>query len=158
MPEKRSYDTENSTTSLKEILVKHFLYAMDDLRSTWQGKPLSANLQEFNLDLLYLISLIPNADRQAAVLKKWQEAKDENYQLKENAGLGKDEIIAYAGMSAVTEIIRFLCDSFELATEDITGPGTSKEYVDSKTIEIPDYEETTEEERVSSGSTQEDDS
>ena len=141
MADRNSYDhSDSSQTSLKEVFVKHFFYALDDLRSTWKGKPLDK--QEFNLDILYLTSLIPNEDRQNAVLKKWAAAQEDNYQLKGNTKLSKDEVVAYSGMAAVTEIIMFLCESFELATEDITGPATSGEYVSAKgTIEIPDMPE-----------------
>ncbi len=133
----KNYDhSDNSSISLKETFMKHFFYAMDDLRETWKGKPLSK--EEFNMDILYLISLIPNDKRQRDVLAKWSKAQDENYQIQENLHLTREEVIAYSGFAAVTEIVKFLCDSFELATEDIIGPATSAEYMPVNPIDLPD--------------------
>ena len=138
MAQKNYEHSDNSSISLKETFMKHFFYAMDDLRETWKDKQ-NLNQKEFNLDILYLISLIPNEKRQEHVLKKWSDAQDEHYKIKENEHLSREEVVAYSGFAAITEIVKFLCESFELATEDITGPGTSAEYVDIvDPMDLPD--------------------
>ena len=135
MENTNKYDrSSEGTLSLEEVLVKHFFYSLDTFRSSWHGESGTLNKTQFNLDLLYLIRLLPKKSKQDEILAKWAAAQESMQDIK---GVSKDEMIAFVGMEVVTEIVLFICDAFELINEDITGPATSKQYQD-QAIEIPD--------------------
>ena len=128
------YDNDGKL-SMEDTFVKHFMFALDRLQTTWMGPEGGLNQEKFNLQLLYLIRLLPDIRKQEEILRKWGQLQETRVE-----GLSQSELKVYAGMEVVSEVIRFICDSFELINTDIIGPATSKQYNDS-IIEIPDYDD-----------------
>lgn len=130
-------NSADGVISLEGILVKHFFIGLDRLQSTWMGEQFEQT--KYNMQILYLIRLLPDRSKQKAVMKIWAKAQEETEAIP-GLSLSKSEIAAYAGMDVVTEIIMFVCEAFELVNTDITGPATSKQY-QKASIEIPDMSE-----------------
>ena len=122
------YDGGNETVSLESRFVEHFLYALDRLQSCWINDD-KFHPKQFNLQLLYMIRLLPDRKKQNAILRNWNAAQADAKTLMPN--LADDELQSYAGMEVVTELILFICNTFELLNTDITGPATAKEYQDA---------------------------
>jgi hypothetical protein len=127
------YDSQEGSVSLEGRFVEHYFRALDSLQTCWNGDT-GFNKEKFNLQLLYLIRLLPDKKKQKDILRQWDEAQDA---AKEIAGLTTNERQSYAGMEVVTELVLFVCDAFELINSDITGPATSKQYRDAA-VQIPD--------------------
>ena len=131
------YDQSEGVVSLEGTLVKHFFLGLDAFQSTWMGDT-GFNKQKFNMQLLYLIRILPDLSVQAKILGNWAKAKEEvEVMRQEMPGLEAEEAIAYVGMEVVTEIVMFICNAFELINEDITGPATPTQYQKAATA-IPD--------------------
>jgi hypothetical protein len=130
------YEKTEGTISMEDTFVRHFMYALDRLQSTWSGDS-GLDERKFNMQLLYLIRILPDKKKQESIFKQWKEAKDDMGDLPFSEG----ERRAYAGMEIVTELILFVCDAFELINTDITGPATSKQYQDA-VLQLPDMEDT----------------
>ena len=116
------YDKSDSSISMEAVYVQHYMLALDRLQSCWTAVD-DFNKDKFNLQLLYLIRLLPNRAKQNEIMAKWQESLDESKQIMPS--LSDRERQAFAGMEIVTELVLFVCDAFELINEDIMGPATS---------------------------------
>jgi hypothetical protein len=130
------YDRQEGTISMEDTFVKHFMYALDRLQTCWINDS-GFNKEKFNLQLLYLVRLLPDKPQQNKILESWGKSQDEMKAL--IPGLSDGERQAYAGMEVVTELILFVCDAFELINTDITGPATSKQYK-AAIIELPEMD------------------
>lgn len=121
---------------MEDTFVRHFMYALDRLQSTWSGDT-GLDEKKFNMQLLYLIRILPDRKKQTEIFQQWAKAQDDM------AGMdfSKAERKAFAGMEVVTELILFVCDAFELINTDITGPATSKQYQDA-VLQLPEMENT----------------
>ena len=128
------YDRQEGTISMEDTFVKHFMYALDRLQTCWINDT-GFNKDKFNLQLLYLVRLLPDKPQQNKILESWGKSQEEMMTLMPNLSTGERQ--AYAGMEVVTELILFVCDAFELINTDITGPATSKQYKDA-IIQLPD--------------------
>jgi hypothetical protein len=132
------YDrSAEGTVSLEETMVRHFFYGLDRLQTCWVNDT-GFNKEKFNLQLLYLIRLLPNKTKQAEIMTAWNSSLEEFEKLM--PALSPSERQSYAGMEVVTEIVMFVCQAFDLINEDILGPATSKQYQDA-VIELPDMPE-----------------
>jgi len=114
--------------SLEDSFLKFYLSALDKFQNTWLGDS-GFESDKFNRQLFFLISLLPDENKQNQLIQKWAESQ-ESY--KEYPGLSKEEAIFLTGQRVTTSIIQFLVQSLELATQDITGPATSD------LIEVPE--------------------
>lgn len=135
---KSSSDTE---TSLEDSFTNVYWRALGNLQSCWMGDS-GFDSRKFNQQLLFLIRLLPDKDKQDAILKVWADAVKETAAVAELDGIGldKSEITSYAGMEVVTETVLFIVQAFELIHNDITAPATSKEY-QRAVLEVPDMPE-----------------
>lgn len=119
------YDRADGQISMEDTYVKHYMYALDRLQSCWVNDS-GFNKDKFNLQLLYLIRLLPDKIVQKKILKGWNESINQSKDDMPN--LTEAEIQSFAGMEVVTELILFVCDAFELINTDIVGPATTKQY------------------------------
>lgn len=129
------YDRNDGQISMEDTYVKHYMYALDRLQTCWVNET-GFNAQKFNLQLLYLIRLLPDKKKQREILQNWANLLDDGTQ---GLGLTQDEIRAYSGMEVVTDLIMFVCDAFELINVDITGPATSKQYEKAHLV-LPEFD------------------
>ena len=132
------YENIDGSISLEGRFVNHYFDALDKLQGCWNTDS-GFNKERFNQQLLYLIRLLPDKRKQREILELWGEASAATKQI---PNLTDAERQSYAGMEVVTEVVLFVCDSFELINNDITGPGTSKQYRDAA-IQVGDMGELT---------------
>jgi hypothetical protein len=114
------------------------MFALDRLQSCWINETHTFLQKPFNLQLLYLIRILPDKEQQKKILKQWNDTITEAQELMPS--LEKGEHQAYAGMEIVTELMLFVCNNFDLLNVNITGPATAKQW-QKAVIEIPDDEE-----------------
>jgi hypothetical protein len=131
------YESDSGIT-LETRFVEHFMFALDRLQSCWINETHTFLQKPFNLQLLYLIRILPDKEQQKKILKQWNDTITEAQELMPS--LEKGEHQAYAGMEIVTELMLFVCNNFDLLNVDITGPATAKQW-QKAVIEIPDDEE-----------------
>lgn len=131
------YDQQDGTVSLEGRFIEHYFRSLDSLQTCWINDR-GFDPTKFNLQLLYLIRLLPDKGKQQHIMQKWGESQDDVKKLM--PGLTDGERQAYTGMEVVTELVLFVCDAFELINSDITGPATSKQYRDA-IIQVPDMTE-----------------
>lgn len=132
MPDNR-YDQTDGSISLEGRFVEHYFRALDSLQGCWNNDT-GFKKEQFNLQLLYLIRLLPDKNKQKDILEQWGEAQAATKLIH---NLTEGERQSYAGMEVVTELVLFVCDAFELINSDITGPATSKQYRDAA-LQVPD--------------------
>jgi hypothetical protein len=133
-----SNSSSGSIMSLEGIFVAHYLQSLDRLQSTWMDSSKDTiDRNKFNLQLEYLIRLIPDTKKQDKI-REGYSVELEKFKAIEGEKLPDVK----AAMSCVTDIITFICQAFDLTHEDIVGPATSRQYRD-KIIEIPDMMEKT---------------
>jgi hypothetical protein len=122
----------SSVMTAEGIFVLHYMDALTSLQKTWLLPPGSSiDEGKFNLQLEYLIRLIPDLKVQEKVKKEFLSARKDCE--KDPDGFENQR----AGLCVVTHLIQFVCTSFNLLHTDVIGPGTQSEYVGG-TIEIPD--------------------
>lgn len=129
------YEKTEGTISMEDTFVRHFMYALDRLQSTWSGEG-GLDEKKFNMQLLYLIRILPNRKKQSEIFKQWDKAQADMGGM----AFSPAERKAFAGMEVVTELIMFVCDAFELINTDITGPATSKQYQDA-VLQLPEMDD-----------------
>jgi hypothetical protein len=134
MPNDNHYESDSGIT-LETRFVEHFMFALDRLQSCWINETHTFLQKPFNLQLLYLIRILPDKSKQAGILRQWNDTILEAKELMPS--LGTEEHQAYAGMEIVTELMLFVCNNFDLLNVDITGPATSKQW-QKAVIEVPD--------------------
>jgi len=132
------YDTKDGVMTMEGVYVQHYMKALDKLQETWMGEG-GMDRERFNIQLLYLMRLLPDKKKQKEILIKWSDSKKEH----ELMGLDRNEIQTFAGMEVVTEVIMFVCQAFELVNEDIIGPATAKQYQNAAIVlpEMPTEQE-----------------
>lgn len=128
------YDSSEGAISLEGRFVEHYFRALDELQKCWNNDS-GFKKERYNLQLLYLIRLLPDKTKQKDILRRWGEAQEDIDKLMPS--LSQAERQSYAGMEVVTELVLFVCDAFELINSDITGPATSKQYREA-VLQIPD--------------------
>ena len=116
-------------TSVETLFLLHYLQALQKLQDTFlspnagdrgeDGNPRTCNppLHLFNLQLAYILALIPDHDRQNSIKAEMREYK----QHLKTLGVKDDVIDYHAGFYIVTEIIKFLNSSLDLTHTDIIG-------------------------------------
>jgi len=129
---------DGAETSLEDSFTNVYWRALGNLQSCWMGDN-GFDPRKFNQQILFLVRMLPDKDKQKHILKVWAEAAEDIRRVSELDGIGldKSEITSYAGMEVVTETIMFIVQAFELIHTDITAPATSKEY-QRAVLEIPD--------------------
>jgi hypothetical protein len=134
MPNDNHYESDSGIT-LETRFVEHFMFALDRLQSCWINDSHEFLQKPFNLQLIYLIRILPDKAQQAQIMKDWNSHINEAKELMPS--LDANEHAAYAGMEIVTELMLFVCNNFDLLKVDITGPATAKQW-QKAVIEIPD--------------------
>ena len=134
MQNENHYESDSGIT-LETRFVEHFMFALDRLQSCWINESNTFLKKPFHLQLLYLIRILPDKEKQNHILTAWNLSITEAKTLMPS--LSEDEHQAYAGMEIVTELMLFVCNNFDLLNVDITGPATSKQ-LQKAVIEIPD--------------------
>ena len=66
------YDRQEGTISMEDTFVKHFMYALDRLQTCWMNDT-GFNEEKFNLQLLYLVRLLPDKEGQRTIMKQWRD-------------------------------------------------------------------------------------
>jgi len=112
------------TISLENDFLRFYLESLKSFQGTWLG-PDGFQQDQYNRQLLFLISLIPDQDKQSSLLETWGSAQLE---YKKIPGLSNEESQFYVGQKVTTEIILFITQSLDLVNSDVIGPGTSKEF------------------------------
>jgi len=121
----------SSVMTAEGIFVLHYMDALTSLQKTWLSSSGSIDEGKFNLQLEYLIRLIPDVKIQESVKKEFLTSRDVCE--KDSDGFENQR----AGLCVVTHLIQFICTSFNLLHTDVIGPGTQAQYVGG-TIELPD--------------------
>jgi hypothetical protein len=151
MASKSTSQTGISTTvSLESEYLRFFLDALSQLPKIWLERDGEGNRKfdpaTFNLQLLYLIRILPNSEEQDEIIRRWGNSSTtfKNTGLK----LSDVEIQAYAGMEIVTSLIIYITQALDLVSEDVVAPGTDKEFenmsekkfrkLEATTPDIPD--------------------
>lgn len=129
----KQFTAGDEAITMEGRFVEHYFDALKSLQACWNNDS-GFNKERFNLQLLYLVRLVPDRKTQKDIVQLWGESSAAT---KEIPGLTDGERQAFAGMEVVTELMLFICDAFELINVDITGPATSKQYRDVA-IQIPD--------------------
>ena len=135
--ENQTQNASNSApvVSAEGIFIDHYMKALTALQTTWlnyDGQN-ELDLNKFNLQMQYLIRLLPDHNTQEKVRKEYKKQidhfKDENPQDKTAE--------VKAGLVIVTELIRFITTSFDLLHYDCVGPVCDGQFVSSDVLEIP---------------------
>ena len=127
------YERKEGVLSMESTFVQHFMYALDRLQETWNS-PEGFSKEKFNMQLLYLVRLLPDKPKQKEILSQWSSAKSDIDKI--FPSLSESDRQAYAGMEIVTELIIFICDAFDLVHTDIPGPATAKQF-EAEATEMP---------------------
>jgi hypothetical protein len=113
---------------MEAVFVSLYVDALRKLESTWMDSDKVVDEAHFNMQLEFLIRLIPKRETQERIRKE----RDEQLKLFE----GLDFAEQRAGLCIVTHLIEFLTQSFDLLHTDIFGPSIASQF---RTItEIPD--------------------
>jgi hypothetical protein len=117
-----------TSMSMEAVFVSLYVDALRKLESTWMDSENVVDEAHFNMQLEFLIRLIPNGEIQNTI----REERDEQIKL------FKDEDFAdqRAGLVVVTHLIKFLTQSFDLLHVDIWGPSISSQF--RAATEVPD--------------------
>ena len=89
------------------------------------------------MQLEFIISMIPFEEIRKKI-KTERAALEKEYKASTDPDIRKDPEIR-AGFAAVTGVMGFIFEKFELVHDDIVGPGTTKEF-QKQVIEIPDVD------------------
>jgi hypothetical protein len=124
--------------SAEGIFIDHYMKALTSLQTTWlnyDGQN-ELDLNKFNLQMQYLIRLLPDTTTQERIRNEYEKQidffKDKNSQDKTAE--------VKAGMVVVTELIRFITTSFDLLHYDVVGPVCDGQFISSDVLEIPDVD------------------
>jgi hypothetical protein len=120
----------NTVLSAEGIFIDHYFRAMEKLQSSWMGADIDA--KKFGMQIEYLIRLLPDYQTQTAIREKFDN-EIKNYEPDDDQKQYK------AGLSIITELVRFVCTSFDLLHIDIVGPSTSKEFLPVDPEALPEY-------------------
>jgi len=122
----------NAVLTPEGIFISLYVDALRSLQRTWLDTD-KISSDAFALQIAFLTNMIPDAgirdaiwDEMVEVRKKYKDTEQERYSE------------YHAGLTVVSHMIEFLCNSFDLIHTDISGPATSKQYRDA-VLEIPDY-------------------
>ena len=116
-------------TSLEDRFLQFYLESIEKLEECWLG-PDGLKEKTFGRQLLFLISLLPDLEKQKELREKWQEASK---QLDNDESISGENAAFISGMSVVTEVLIFVVSGLELVDINITGPATSS------LIELPEH-------------------
>ena len=111
-------------------IILNYMQDLDDLKKMWTESG-EIDQKKISIHIEYIISKIPFPDIQnnirkekARLEKKYEEEDDPNGSLR-------------ASFAAVTGVMAFIFEKFELVHEDIIGGATSRQYRDAM-VEVPD--------------------
>lgn len=116
--------SSSQAISMESVFVMMFKGALDKFQETWMGEN-GFNESKYNMQLMYLIHLNPDEEAQKRIWKAYNEKHEETSAM----NLTQDQKTAAAGMVAVTEVVRFVCNTFDLIHSDIIGPARNKDAV-----------------------------
>jgi hypothetical protein len=120
----------NTVLSAEGIFIDHYFRAMEKLQSSWMGSEIDS--KKFGMQIEYLIRLLPDYQTQTATREKFDKELD-NYEPDDKQRQYK------AGLSIITELVRFVCTSFDLLHVDIVGPSTSEQFVPLSPENLPEF-------------------
>jgi len=104
-----------SGVSLQFGYLMHFLESLTRLQELYTGDTIKS--QAYNLQINYLIAILPNEAERQAILTAMVEKKRSLKAM----GLSETESSLASGMCVVSRLMEFLNNTLELSTEDITG-------------------------------------
>lgn len=122
-----------ATLSMEGILVQYYMIALDRLQECWNNDE-GLNVKRFEYQILYLIRTLPDPQKQKYIINQWLAPTSGEAEPPDMTDAQK---VAWRGMRAVTEVIKFICETFDLTHSDIIGPATNKQFVRAP-IEIDD--------------------
>ena len=122
----------NSYQSVEQSIIDRYLSDIDDLKQLWLGSE-QVDSRKLGIHISFIISKIPFEDTRKEIKKKCDDL--EKLYIADPKTKADAKILA--SFAAVTGVMEFIFQKFELVHEDIIGPGTSKEF-QKEIIEIPD--------------------
>jgi hypothetical protein len=130
MPAKPTQQQQQPATSMsmEAVFVSLYVDALRKLESTWMDSEKVVDEAHFNMQLEFLIRLIPNEEIQNTIRKE----RTEQIMIFKNEDFPEQR----AGLVVVTHLIKFLTQSFDLLHTDIFGPSISSQF--RAATEIPD--------------------
>jgi hypothetical protein len=112
-------------TSLEGLFLLHFLQALQKLQESMRdGEDPEARWEWFNLQVMYILHLIPDRDKQSEILELIDKKEAEYRQNKTYSGQYTAGYMAR--LEVVTGVIIYLSNSLDLVNDDIIGAMTHK--------------------------------
>lgn len=122
----------NAVLTPEAVFIGLYVDALRSLQRTWLDTE-KMNPDSFTIQIVFLTRMIPDKSIRDTILEE-MDAVRQKYQ-----GTSQEHYAEYhAGLTVVSHMIEFLCNSFDLVHTDISGPATSKQYRDA-VLEIPDF-------------------
>jgi len=122
----------NAVLTPEGIFISLYVDALRSLQRTWLDTE-TMNPDAFAIQIAFLTNMIPDTGIRETI---WQEMKTVRQDYK---GTDQERHAEYhAGLTVVSHMVSFLCNSFDLIHTDIAGPATSRQFRDA-VLEIPDY-------------------
>lgn len=125
----------NTYQSVEQSIIDGYLSDINDLKQLWLGSE-RVDERKLAIHISFIISKIPFKETRKLIKNNCDEL--EKKYLADPKTKGDAKILA--SFEAVTGVMEFIFDKFELVHEDIIGPGTSREF-EKAIIEIPDMPE-----------------
>jgi hypothetical protein len=123
IPQNNTIQTQG--LSLETTFVGLYVNSLMKLQDCWfAGDKLSK--EKFDMQIDYLISLLPDREKRLAVMKEQSRLR------KELTDIDPDDanIEQRVGLVVVSSLVEFLTESFGLIHSDIIGPATDNEVID----------------------------
>lgn len=130
----------NAVLTPEGIFISLYVDALRSLQRTWMDTEKPIDKDHFNIQIIFLTNMIPDAFVRNRIRAEMDKVRTE-YKNTDQGQYAEQ----HAGLTVVTHMVEFLCNSFDLVHLDINGPATSRQYRDA-VLEIPDYEPTKKEE------------
>lgn len=123
-----------SYQAVEQSIIDRYQNDIDDLKQLWLGAD-TVDKRKLGLHIEFIISKIPFEDTRKKI-KETRAKLEKEFKASADPAIRQDAEIR-ASFAAVTGVMEFIFEKFELVHEDITGPGTSREY-QKAIVEIPD--------------------
>lgn len=130
----------NVALTPESIFLNLYVGAMQNLQTTWLDK--DTKPEAFTIQIEFLRNLIPDKNLRDQISKEMDVVRKQV--LRERAGQEKYADM-HAGLAVIPHLISFICNTYNLLTEDVIGPGTQGFFKEGTPVEMPDYSEEEEE-------------